>query len=372
MGAVFLHGALRDPDLRRILLDRDASGVKSGFLPDHMVTLAQGGGHPHITPRAGANAVGALLKGVSAQEVERLDFYAAGWGDVPREVAVQGEDSVTHARAWFPQKTAVQPGPAFDLEEWQQHFGALDRIAATEVMEYFGSIAPDELAARMPMIRARAASRIAATGMPTSLRSKAGADDIDELASKTLHAGFYRSEERVLRHPTFTGGMSEVLHREVFVATDAALVLPYDPARDRVLLVEQFRMGPYGRGDPHPWMLEPVAGRVDAGETPEEAAHRECREEAGLTLKRLERIASYYCTPGNSTEYFHNFVGIADLPDGLPRHGGLATEAEDLRLHVLGFEAAMGLLETGEADNGPLILSLIWLARERGRLRASA
>jgi nudix-type nucleoside diphosphatase (YffH/AdpP family) len=166
--------------------------------------------------------------------------------------------------------------------------------------------------------------------------------------------------------------MSEPLQREVFVATDAALVLPYDPMRDRVLLVEQFRMGPYGRGDPRPWMLEPVAGRIDGGETPEEAAHRECLEEAGLSLRGLERISSHYCTPGYSTEVFHIFLGICDLPDTDKGQGGLATEHEDIRTHVIDFERAMTLLQTGEANNGPLVLSLIWLQRERARLRASA
>ena len=98
------------------------------------------------------------------------------------------------------------------------------------------------------------------------------------------------------------------------MATDAALVLPYDPLRDRLLLVEQFRMGPYGRGDPRPWMLEPVAGRIDAGETPEETARRECREEARLDLRGLEKISTHYCTPGYSTEVFHLFSGCAICP----------------------------------------------------------
>jgi nudix-type nucleoside diphosphatase (YffH/AdpP family) len=222
------------------------------------------------------------------------------------------------------------------------------------------------------MIRARASARLAASGVPADIRSDTGADRIELLEAHVDHIGFYRFETRLLRHPTFQGGTSPEVRREMVVATDAAMVLPYDPVRDRVLLIEQFRMGPYGRGDPRPWMLEPVAGRIDPGETPEEAARRECHEEAGLDLARLERIAGYYCTPGYSTEYFHNFVGIADLPDDLPRFGGLDAEAEDIRLHILDFDAAMHLIETGEADNGPLILSLLWLARERARLRRAA
>ena len=137
----------------------------------------------------------------------------------------------------------------------------------------------------MPMIMVRAAARVAArASAPTDLRSDMEADHVEIDAQHNRHAGFFLTREFTLRHPLFRGGLSAPVRREVFVATDAAIVLPYDPVRDRVLLVEQFRMGPFGRGDPFPWMLEPVAGRVDPGEPPEETARRECVEEAGLTL----------------------------------------------------------------------------------------
>ncbi|MCQ0093338.1 NUDIX domain-containing protein [Roseovarius sp. M141] len=374
MSALFLYGTLRDTALLRIVLGprADAVSMWPATLPDHVVTWAKGQVFPTIAIQPGANTVGVLLEDLSPQEVQRLDFYEGGFGCDLREVVVCAEGGPHQARIYFPQAGLWQQGVPFDLDDWAQQWGAISRLAATEAMGYLGTCSPQDLAARMPMIRARAASRLAVTGVPAQVRSDTGADAVEAVETEVLHAGYFRTEARVLRHPTFQGGMSNTLRREIFVATDAALVLPYDPVRDRVLLVEQFRMGPYGRGDPRPWMLEPVAGRVDPGETPEQAAHRECMEEAGLSLTRLERIGSYYCTPGYSTEYFHNFVGLADLPDDLPRYGGLDTEAEDIRLHVLDFDAAMALLDTGEADNGPLILSLMWLARERARLRAAA
>ncbi|HEY9038945.1 MAG TPA: NUDIX domain-containing protein [Roseovarius sp.] len=374
MAAVFLYGTLRDAALLRIVLGprADAVSKRPATLRDHAVTWAEGQIFPTIAARPGSDAAGILLEDLSPQDVQRLDFYEGGFGYDLREVRVCAGGDTHTAQVYFPQPGRWQPGAPFDLDDWAERWGAISRGAATEAMEYFGTCSPQELAARMPMIRARAASRLAATGAPATVRSDTSAKAVEAIETEVLHAGFFRTEAHVFRHPTFRGGLSDALRREIFVATDAALVLPYDPVRDRVLLVEQFRMGPYGRGDPRPWMLEPVAGRVDPGETPEQAAHRECHEEAGLTLTRLERVGSYYCTPGYSTEYFYNFVGIADLPDGLPRYGGLDTEAEDIRLHVLEFDAAMALLDTGEADNGPLILSLMWLARQRDRLRAAA
>ncbi|MBE0454449.1 NUDIX domain-containing protein [Roseovarius autotrophicus] len=251
---------------------------------------------------------------------------------------------------------------------------ALRDEALAEVLRgYEQGVNVAEMAARRQMILSRAASRLAARAhpVPAKMRSSAPRESVTEAAVEITHDGFFLTRRYHLRAPLFDGGRSEVLAREVFVATDAALVLPYDPVRDRLLLVEQFRMGPYGRGDPRPFMLEPVAGRVDGDETPEETARRECREEAGLDLRWLEKISSHYCTPGYSTEFFHLFVGICDLPEMTQGRGGLKTEHEDIRTHVVGFARAMELLRSGEANNGPLVLSLLWLERERARLRAA-
>jgi 8-oxo-dGTP pyrophosphatase MutT (NUDIX family) len=126
------------------------------------------------------------------------------------------------------------------------------------------------------------------------------------------------------------------------------------------------------RGDRRPWSLEPVAGRIAPGETPEATAHRESLEETGLALRRLELVARYYPSPGAVSEYLHSYVGIADLPDGAEGIGGEAGEHEDIRSIVLPFEALMELLASGEAENGPLILSAQWLAAHRSRLRGRA
>lgn len=251
---------------------------------------------------------------------------------------------------------------------------ALCAEALDEVLRGFArGVGAPEMAARRQTILARAQARLAARAhpAPATLRSDTPRAAVTELAGEITHDGFFLTRRYRLRAPLFDGGQSAEVVREVFVATDAALVLPYDPARDRVLLVEQFRMGPYGRGDPLPFLLEPVAGRIDGGETPEQTARRECLEEAGLVLRGLEKISSHYCTPGYSTEVFHLFLGICDLPEMREGRGGLDDEDEDIRTHVIGFARAMDLLRTGEANNGPLVLGLLWLERERARLRAA-
>ncbi|MEB8388502.1 NUDIX domain-containing protein [Rhodobacteraceae bacterium KMM 6894] len=371
MAALLFYGSLRDAALMRVVLGTDNVVMQDAVLPGHGVYWADGQMFPTIEAQEGAVASGVLVADLDADQVARLDFYEGGFGYDLREVQVEVAGEGQAALVYFPRPGQWTRGAPFDLAAWQEKWGAISRLAAVEAMGYLGRFSGSELAWRMPMIRARAASTLAATGVPANVRTDTSRDTVQMIDSTASHAGFFVMKVMELRYPTFEGTTSDTLRREVFIATDAALVLPYDPVRDRVLLVEQFRTGPYGRGDPRPWMLEPVAGRVDPGETPEQTAHRECMEEAGITLKGLEKIAAYYCTPGYSTEYFHNYVGLADLPDDLPRLGGLDVEAEDIRLHLLSFADAMALIDTGEADNGPLILSLMWLSQNRERLRAA-
>jgi len=328
---------------------------------------------PPTVPARGETADAVVVEADAPGAFERLSHFAAavGMAPVPRHVGPGDGDA---AAVTFLGPALDEPvGTAWDMKTWADRWGDVALDAADEVMGYLGHVGAQDLPWRMPMILARAATRRAAeTGAPATVRSVTTADTVETLARETLHAGYFLTRAYRLRHPVFGGGMGEEVRREVFVATDAALVLPYDPARDRVLLVEQFRMGPFGRGDPRPFVLEPVAGRVDAGETPEAAARRECEEEAGLALRGLEHISSHYCSPGCSTEFFHCYLGLADLPALARGQGGLAAEHEDIRTHVLFFDAAIGLVESGEANIGPLVLMLLWLQRERGRLRGAA
>jgi len=163
-----------------------------------------------------------------------------------------------------------------------------------------------------------------------------------------------------------------VLNRAVFIGVDCAVVLPYDPVRDRVMLIEQFRTGAYLRGDPNPWTVEPIAGRIDPGEGPEGAALREAEEEAGVSIRELRCVSAAYPSPGTTTEHFFVYVGLCDLPDGASGLGGKLDEAEDIRSHVMDWADFDVALNAGAFRLLPLIVAGHWLARNRDDLRASA
>ena len=188
-------------------------------------------------------------------------------------------------------------------------------------------------------------------------------------AKRVVYKGFFSVEEHDLSYRKFNNQQSSILTRSALISSDAVIVLPYDPVNDRILLIEQFRVGPYIKGDENPWVLEPIAGLIDEGETPESAGIREAQEEAHLEIKRLELVARSYPSPGISTEFFHQYIGIVELLDSSDLIAGLSSENEDIRSHIFEYEQFFEMIESGKVKVGPLILLGLWLSKNRNRLR---
>ncbi|MNH20789.1 ADP-ribose pyrophosphatase [compost metagenome] len=179
--------------------------------------------------------------------------------------------------------------------------------------------------------------------------------------------GFYKLDKVHLRHELFAGGMGREISRELFVRHDAVCVLPYDPQRDEVVLIEQFRVGAIGKVD-NPWLIELVAGLIDKDEQPEEVAHREAEEEAGLVFSTLWPMTRYFPSPGGSDEFVHLFLGRCSS-DGAGGLHGLEEEGEDIRVKVWAFEDALQAVRDGKIANAATIIALQWLALNRAEVR---
>ena len=199
--------------------------------------------------------------------------------------------------------------------------------------------------------------------------TKAKPSAVEIVKRENGYQGFYQLDRVFLRHELFAGGMSREISREVFVRHDSVCVLPYDPVRDEVVLIEQFRVGALGKID-NPWLIELVAGLIDKeGENdPEDIAHREGEEEAGLTFSALWPITRYFPSPGGSTEFVHVFLGRCDSTHAGGLHG-LDEEAEDIRVTKWAYEDALQAVRDGRISNAASIIALQWLALNRAEVR---
>lgn len=183
----------------------------------------------------------------------------------------------------------------------------------------------------------------------------------------TLYQGFFKLFALDLKHELYAGGESPPLYRELLVRGDAVAVLPYDPQRDEVVLIEQFRIG--AMDDPSgPWLMEVIAGFQEPDEDPEAVARREALEEADCTLSELIPLHRYYSTPGSSTEQIHLYLGRTDSSNLGGVHG-LAHEGEDIRVHVVSCDTAFEWLDQGRIDSAMPIIALQWFRMHREAFR---
>ncbi len=190
-----------------------------------------------------------------------------------------------------------------------------------------------------------------------------------EIIEKTSpYAGYYRIDKFRVQHSLHDGGTSALLEREVFERGHVGAVLPVDPARDKVVLIEQFRPGALAAGW-HPWVLECVAGVIEEGETPEDLARREAVEEAGCTISDLKPVFRFLTSPGASSETVTLFAGRVDTGNVGGIHG-LVEEGEDIRVLVMSVNEALSLLQDGKIGNAKTIIALQWLAANYSALKA--
>ena len=183
-----------------------------------------------------------------------------------------------------------------------------------------------------------------------------------------LFSKYFRLEEYSLSHELFDGGYSNIFTREIFERGSVVALLPYDPERRKVVLIEQFRAGAIG-DEQTPWLFECVAGVIEEGESEDQVAIRESQEEAGCEVKRLHQISRYYVSPGGTTELCTLYCGIVDS-DGIGGIHGLDEENEDIRVEVVDAELAFQMVRDGRVKSSATIIALQWLELNQNTLMA--
>ena len=190
-----------------------------------------------------------------------------------------------------------------------------------------------------------------------------GDEDVEIISRSLAHDGFLKVEHLKLRHRLFSGGWSDVFLRELQLRNPAVGVLLFDPDRDTLLFVRQFRVGMYGEAA-NSWPLEIVAGMVATGEDLEDVARRESQEESNCVPTDLIKICEYYNSPGATNEKITLFCGRFDSEDAGGVFG-LDEEHEDIEVQLLSYAESIQMLDRGEINNAMTLVALQWLHLHR-------
>lgn len=170
---------------------------------------------------------------------------------------------------------------------------------------------------------------------------------------------FFKIEKASLRFERFDGTMSRKVKRLSLERGDAVAALIYNRDTGRLLLTNQFKYPTMGHGDG--WITEIVAGMVEEGETPEEALGREIEEEAGFKIRECARVHTFYVSPGGTSERIFLYYVEVNESDREGEGGGLASEAEDIKVLAYTPAEAFALLDRGQINDAKTLIALMWL-----------
>lgn len=135
--------------------------------------------------------------------------------------------------------------------------------------------------------------------------------------------------------------------RDIVEFPETCAILPLLDG-DTAILISQYRF-PLRKE-----ILEIPAGKIDCGESPEEAAQRELMEEVKMRAEKLSKIGTFYLTPGYSTERIHIFWG-ADLRSAeLPADAG-----EQIKTHRIPLNKLKEMMITGEIEDAKTYIALL-------------
>ncbi|MGD9637904.1 MAG: NUDIX domain-containing protein [Alphaproteobacteria bacterium] len=196
---------------------------------------------------------------------------------------------------------------------------------------------------------------------------KNSAFDYEIIKKEVAFKGYFEVDRYFIKHRLNNGNMSEVFSREIFERGKAVGVILYDPERDNIVLIEQFRAGAMAAGF-HPWINETVAGIIEPGEPEIEVARRETLEEAGLDVLELTPVLKFLSSPGGCSESISLFYGRVDSSKA-PQFAGLESENEDIKIIVMPLKKALSLLKKNHFKDALSIISMQWLALNHKKLK---
>lgn len=175
---------------------------------------------------------------------------------------------------------------------------------------------------------------------------------------------FFKIDQAEVAFERYDGAMAGPARRLVFERGDSVAAVVFLTDTRRVLLTEQFRYPTWSKGPG--WVVELVAGMIDGKEKPAVAMRRELTEEIGYRVTRLHPIATFYVSPGGSSERIWLYAADVTASARVGAGGGLATEHEDIRLVSWTLAQAAAAVARRKIVDAKTLVGLQWLlARER-------
>ena len=184
------------------------------------------------------------------------------------------------------------------------------------------------------------------------------------LDKETVFDRFFRIEEARLSFERFDGEMSPEVRRLSFERGDSVAAVIYNLDTRRLLLVNQFKYPTLAKGPG--WITELMAGMVGDSEEPEQAVRREILEETGYQAAALERISTFYVSPGGSSERIVLYYAEVRSSGKVEAGGGAADENEDIRTVEYTIEEAVAAVAEGEIVDAKTIIGVYWLRDRLG------
>lgn len=196
-------------------------------------------------------------------------------------------------------------------------------------------------------------------------------EDVKILSEENCYSGFLQIKQFKIQCRLYEGGWSKIFARELLQRTPGVGVLLYDPSLDKILMVEQFRIGCLLDQQNGPWALELIAGLIEESESSQDVAKREAQEEAGININELIPICEYYNSPGGSSEKLSIFCALIDLSTVEEGIYGLESESENIRSVIIDRAKAETAVKNGEINNAMSIIAIQWLALNLNELKKS-
>jgi nudix-type nucleoside diphosphatase (YffH/AdpP family) len=175
--------------------------------------------------------------------------------------------------------------------------------------------------------------------------------------------GFFKIDEALVSYEAIDGSMVGPVRRLSLERGDSVAAIVFHRDRGRVILASQFRYPTYEKGPG--WMTEVLAGVVEPGEDPEQCVRREVREESGYDVDRLEHIATFYLSPGGSSERIGLYYAEVTESQRVDGGGGVQSEGEDIRLVEFSLPELEAAIAAGDIADAKTLVGAAWLIRRR-------